>query len=243
MSMDKIYSRKRICLPKLERFGYQAKTPIPKKQKWKIIKISSIIFIAIVTAKLMIESISPMLDKQCINMAKSIATKVSNEQATAVMAKYKYDDLCSITKDTNGNITMISANIIPINEIISDIAVKIQEELNKTENETFGIKMGSMTGSRLFSGRGPTIEIKMSTIGNLDTDLKSEFSSAGINQTLHKMYLQVECQVAVLTPFHTIEEKITNQVLLEEVVIVGTTPNTYYNFEGISKENVLEVIE
>ena len=159
------------------------------------------------------------------------------------MAKYKYDDLCSITKDTNGNITMISANIIPINEIISDIAVKIQEELNKTENGTFGIKMGSMTGSRLFSGRGPTIEIKMTTIGNLDTDLKSEFTSAGINQTLHKIYLQVECQVAVLTPFHTIEETIKNQVLLEEVVIVGTTPNTYYNIEGISKENVLEVIE
>ena len=232
-----------MCFPKLEMIGYQGKAPIPKKQKLKIVKIIGILLIAMLTAKFVIQSISPMLDKQCMNMAKSIATKVSNEQATAVMAKYKYDDLCSITKDTNGNITMISANIIPINEIISDIAVKIQEELNKTENGTFGIKMGSMTGSRLFSGRGPTIEIKMTTIGNLDTDLKSEFTSAGINQTLHKIYLQVECQVAVLTPFHTIEETIKNQVLLEEVVIVGTTPNTYYNFEGISKENVLEVIE
>lgn len=241
--MDKIYSRRRMCFPKLEMIGYQGKAPIQKKQKLKIVKIIGILLIAMLTAKFVIQSISPMLDKQCMNMAKSIATKVSNEQATAVMAKYKYDDLCSITKDTNGNITMISANIIPINEIISDIAVKIQEELNKTENGTFGIKMGSMTGSRLFSGRGPTIEIKMTTIGNLDTDLKSEFTSAGINQTLHKIYLQVECQVAVLTPFHTIEETIKNQVLLEEVVIVGTTPNTYYNFEGISKENVLEVIE
>lgn len=241
--MDKIYSRRRMCFLNLERLGYQGKAPLPKKQKLKMIKIIGIVLIAVVTAYFIVEAISPILDKQCMNIAKSVATKISNEQATAVMAKYQYEDLCTITKDSKGNITMISANIIPINEIISDIAVKIQEELNKTENSKFAIRMGSFTGSRLLSGKGPKIEITMSTIGNLDTDLRSEFTSAGINQTLHKMYLQVECEVSVLTPFHTIEEKIKNQVLLEEVVIVGTTPNTYYNFEGISSENVLEVLE
>ena len=138
---------------------------------------------------------------------------------------------------------MISSNVIVINEIISDIAIKIQEELNKVDNSKFKISMGSFTGSRVLSGRGPQIEVKMSTIGNLDTDLRSEFSDAGINQTLHKIYLQVECQVVILTPFDTIEEKIANQVLLSEAVIVGTTPSTYYNFEGVDKENVLEVIE
>lgn len=138
---------------------------------------------------------------------------------------------------------MISANVITVNEIISDIAIKIQEELNKLENSKFKISIGSFTGSRILSGRGPQIEVKMSTIGNLDTNLMSEFTEAGINQTLHKIYLQVECQVIVLTPYNTIEEKIVNQVLLAEAVIVGTTPNTYYNFQGIDKDNVLEVIE
>ena len=83
----------------------------------------------------------------------------------------------------------------------------------------------------------------MSTIGNLDTDLRSEFIDAGINQTLHKIYLQVECEVVILTPFDTIEEKITNQVLLAESVILGTTPNTYYNFEGTSEGDELEIME
>ena len=138
---------------------------------------------------------------------------------------------------------MISSNVIVINEIISDIAIKIQEELNKVENSKFKISMGSFTGSRVLSGRGPQMEVKMSTIGNLDTDLRSEFSDAGINQTLHKIYLQVECQVVILTPFDTIEEKIANQVLLSEAVIVGTTPSTYYNFEGVPNGNELEIIE
>lgn len=240
--MDKIYSRKRIHLPKLAITNYHGKLP-EQKEILKLFKIISIISIALVTANLILQSITPIIDKQCMHIAKAIATKVSNEQATVVMTKYKYEDLCNVTKDANGNIAMISANVIPINEIISDVAIKIQEELNKTENSKFTIKMGSFTGSKLLSGRGPSIEIKMSTIGNLDTDLRSEFTSAGINQTLHKMYLQVECVVAVLTPFHTIEEKITNQVLLEEVVIVGTTPNTYYNFEGMTKENAIDIVE
>lgn len=85
--------------------------------------------------------------------------------------------------------------------------------------------------------------MKMSTIGNIDTDLKSEFISKGINQTLHRIYLQIQCQVIVLTPFETIEEKITNQVLLTEVVIVGVTPSTYYNFEGVTDESALNVLE
>lgn len=240
--MDKIYSRRRLHLPKLAVLFSNEKIP-DHKQKMKIIKVICIITVAMITATFMIKSVSPILDKQCVNMAKGVATKISNEQATAVMSKYKYEDLCTVTKDASGNITMISANVIPVNEIISDIAIKIQEELNKTENSKFTIKMGSFIGSRLFSGRGPNIEIKMSTIGNLDTDLKSEFSSAGINQTLHKIYLQVECEVAILTPFHIVEDKIKNQVLLAEAVIVGTTPNTYYNFEGMTKDNVLEIVE
>ena len=46
-----------------------------------------------------------------------------------------------------------------------------------------------------------------------------------------------------MTPYHTIEEQIINQVLLAEAVIVGTTPNTYYNLEGMTKENVTDIIE
>lgn len=239
--MDKIYSRKRIKIPKIEVFYKNKKDP-NYKNIIRLVKITFIIMLACITAYVIVNAISPIIDKECINMAKSIATNISNEQATHVMSRYKYEDLCNITKDNNGNITMVSANVIPINEIISDIPILIQKELNKTENCKFEISLGSFTTSRLISGRGPKIEVKMSTIGNLDTDLRSEFTSAGINQTLHKIYLQVECNVVILTPFETIEEKITNQVLLAEAVIVGTTPDTYYNFVG-SEGHELEIIE
>lgn len=241
--MDKIYSRRRLTMPKLNISIWNQNSNKDNKIKLKIIKITIIILIASFTFMRSIEAIKPIMDKQCENIAKSVATKISNEQATIVMSRYSYDDLCNVSKDVNGNISMISSNVITINEIISDVAIKIQEELNKKENSSFKIKLGSLTGTRILSGRGPDINIKLQVIGNLDTDLRSEFEEAGINQTLHRMYLQVECNVIILTPFKTTEEKIINQVLLAEAVIIGTTPNTYYNLEGMEKSNLIDVIE
>lgn len=242
--MDKIYSRKRF--PKISFLHIQNKLPKgteENKKIRKIIKIIIILIIAILVVKRSFESVEPILNKQCIDIAKSIATQISNNEATAVMRNYKYEDLTTITKDSDGNITMIKANIIPVNEIISDIAVRIQEQLDSTESDTFNIRLGSFTGSKILSGRGPKIPIKMATMGNVETDLRSEFTSAGINQTLHRIYLQLDCKVTILTPIHSIEENISNQVLLAEAVIVGQIPNTYYNLEGLEKGNLIDVIE
>ena len=85
--------------------------------------------------------------------------------------------------------------------------------------------------------------IRISTIGNIETDLKSEFTTQGINQTLHRVYLQVKCEVSILTPYDDITEKITNQVLIAENIIVGKIPNTYYNLEGMNTNGAIDVIE
>lgn len=103
---------------------------------------------------------------------------------------------------------------------------------------------GSFTGFKLLAGRGPGIKIRISTIGEVETDLRSEFTSQGINQTLHRVYLQVKCNINILTPFDNISRQIINQVLLMENVIVGNIPNTYYNLEGINgSSDALEIIE
>ena len=226
--MDKIYSRRRN---------------IENKKMKKIIILFTIFIIGIITAKFILSAIIPIVDKECRDICKIIATKVSNEQATKVMNNYKYDDMTVITKDSKGNIAMISANMITVNEITSDIAIKIQEAFEKNENAVFNIKLGSFLGSKMLSGRGPDIEIKLKTTGNIETNLISQLESTGINQTLHKIYLEVKCKVSVLTPFETIEEQIVNQILLAESVIIGTTPNTYYNLEGLDQKESLEAME
>ena len=237
---SKIYSRPRIRLPKIF-FSNGGDKSLKRKQK--IAKIFIIMVIAFSTVKIVLDAISPIFEALCEDKAKSIATIISNNEATNVMKDHTYDELFTIEKDNDGNITMIKSNVIQINEIISDVAVKIQNSINERGKENIKITIGSFTGSKLLSGRGPGIPIKISSIGNVETDLRSEFSAQGINQTLHRVYLQVDCEVSVLTPYNTISENVSNQVLLIENVIVGKIPNTYYNLDGIDSSNVLDIIE
>ena len=118
--MSKIYSRPRIRIPKIV-------THTGKKMQSKKAKMFLILIIAFSTVKVILDAVLPIFDTLCENKAKSIATIISNEQATNVMKEHSYEELFSIEKDNNGNITMIKTNVVPINEIISDVAVKIQE--------------------------------------------------------------------------------------------------------------------
>ena len=238
---DKIYSRNRFRLPKI----IIQNNMDPKKQRnaSKVTKIVVILIIAISVATIGINGIQPIIEENCKSIARSVATKVSNIKATEVMAKYEYDDILEISKDQNGNITRVGTNIFTINKIISDIPVYIQEELEREENSKFKIPLGSFLGSKLFSGMGPKVNIKIQMVGDIQTDLRSEFSTAGINQTLHRIYLEIKCNVVILTPFKTIQEEISNQVLIAEGVIVGEIPNTYYNLDGITKDNAIDIIE
>ncbi len=94
------------------------------------------------------------------------------------------------------------------------------------------------------AGRGPNVRIRISSIGTVETELKSEFIAKGINQTLHRIYLQVKCKLEILTPFEDIAKDITNQILLMENIIVGHIPDTYYNLEGMeSGSDTLNVVQ
>lgn len=65
----------------------------------------------------------------------------------------------------------------------------------------------------------------------------------GINQAIHRLYLDVTSEVSILTPYDTIEDSISNEVVLIENVIVGLVPSTYYNLEGMENESMLDIIK
>ena len=136
--MHKIYSRPRIRIPKI---FFQARNEMKNKKARKLIKILLVVMIAFLTVKFSLDSVLPIFDTLCENEAKSIATIVSNEQATNVMREHSYDELFTIEKDAEGNITMIKSNVIPINEIISDVANKIQIELDNKGRDNIQIAL------------------------------------------------------------------------------------------------------
>lgn len=219
--MCKIYSRNRLNIFKNKKLNRN------KKKSKSLFYLPICIFIILIYF-VVSKSISPIFDNICEDKAKSIAINIINNQTVNEIKNYTYDDLFSIEKDKNGNIQMINANIFIIDKITSNITTQIQGQLENNENSVINIAIGSFLGINILSGVGPTLPIRIVSSGKVDTDLKSEFISQGINQTLHRIYLQINCQVSILTPFKTIKQDIISQVLLSENVIIGQIPS-YYN--------------
>lgn len=237
--MSKIYSRWRLQIPNISNKNMGRNSKNIKKAS----KILIILLIAILVFKTILDAVGPVFDAICKEKAKSLATIITNEQVSNIIKEYSYEDIFTIEKDNEGNINMIKLNVVPVNQITSSIAVNIQNEINNQGRDDIGIALGTFTGVKLLASRGPNVNIKISTIGNIETELKSEFAAQGINQTLHRVYLQIKCNISILTPFNTIEEQITNQVLIAENVIVGKIPSTYYNLEGLEGSQAIEVVE
>lgn len=137
--MSKIYSRPRIRIPKI--ILTNKRDRLNKEKSAKMARIVIILIIAFSTFKIILDAVYPIFDTLCENRAKSIATMISNEEATNVMKEHTYDEMFTVEKDSNNDIAMIKSNIIAINEIISDVAVKIQQRLDSGKKENISIAL------------------------------------------------------------------------------------------------------
>jgi len=232
--IDKIYSRPRLKLPRLRKLNNRN----AKKLYYFVILWITVI----VTLYTVMNSIGPIFEKVCLEKSKEIGTKILNSESTEVLKGVDYNDLIKVEKDDNSNIKMVKSNVVLINLLASDITYRIQEKLSELKKVDVKIAMGALMGSRMLAGIGPSINIRIVPIGSVETEFKSEFVSAGINQTIHRLYLLVKCEVNVLTSYNTIDAIIENQILFAENIIVGDIPDSYYNLEGIGKDDVMEVI-
>lgn len=236
--MDKIYSRRRFLIKP----SFRKKLPNNIGIK-KIYKILIIFVIMIIIVKLLLNYIEPIFETMCEEKVKSVATIITNQQSTITMNKYQYEQLYTIEKDENGDIVIIRSNVVPINNMISDLTENIQKEFDRIERTEINIPMGNLSGLYFLSGTGPNIKVKVSITGTVDTEVKSEFIAQGINQTLHRIYVSFVCNMKIVTPLRNYEKEITNQVIVAEHVIVGNIPDAYYNFDDINSEEALNLIE
>ena len=237
--MDSIYSRKRIRLPKIK-LSKNKRINVNMNKKSLILIV--IIIIAIITFKVSLDYINPMFNSLCNLRAKGIATKIVNREAKASLENVDYNDLITIVRDTNGNITMVKANVIAINRIASELTLQIQKALEDETETTIYIPISSFFGSEIFYNVGPKIPIKLTSSGIVTTDFKSEFVNSGINQTMHRIFLYTTCKVNIVTPIRTISNEFNNEILVAETVLVGPIPDTYYNIEGLNSQDAIEFI-
>lgn len=231
--MDIIYSRKRIKIPKRE------KAHLGKNAK-KFFSIFVILVTTFFTFYSLFKSLNPVFESLALEKAREIGTRIMNEASNKILQNYDYGNI--VTIENNDNSKVLKTDVVVINKIASEIALEVEDKFQNLKKDTISIPVGSLTGNRYLIGTGPNIDIKIIPAGNIRTQIKNEFESKGINQTIYRIYLELTCNVSIVTGYKTINDEITNQVLLVETVVVGDVPGAYYNLNGVSKNDALEII-
>ena len=63
--------------------------------------------------------------------------------------------------------------------------------------------------------------------GYAKSKLLSNFASAGINQTLHRIILKVSVNVYLVMPWYRASSSVEAEFILAETLIVGKVPDAY----------------
>ena len=84
----------------------------------------------------------------------------------------------------------------------------------------------------MLSGRGPDVTFFAAVDGVAKTELRDEFSAAGINQTYHRVYLDITLQVLVTVMGHREVREVAVPAVMAQTVLMGTVPETYWNWHG-----------
>ena len=147
-----------------------------------------------------------------------------------------YEQLVDFDKDAEGHVTALRSNMAAFNRLQASIADDILQRMAEVSSTDLAIPIGTLTGSPLLAGRGPCLRVRMQSVGTATARFDNQFSSAGINQTRHRIILDVDVHVSILLPGLTTYTKVSNEISVAETVIVGGVPDTYTYFSTTPDE-------
>lgn len=205
-----------------------------QQRKYKLIRRLVSIFLVLVILSIFLVAwfywrlLSPTILDIAQTRLKAETTFAINEAVCAALNAYAdFSDFVYIEKDNQGEITMISANTAQVNMLAHSTAVLCQSKINALKSFDVEIPIGALSGISLLSEKGPTVNVVVSPVGKVSCNFESNFETAGINQTLHRIYINVQSRVDLIMPTSHVQVETVTPILLRESVIIGKVPDIF----------------
>lgn len=215
--------------------------PKSKLKRRLLILVLIIVFVLTTILLYFNKVVNPIILSITESKVTSLSTKAVNSAVSEVLVENNlYEELVTICTNEAGDVVMIQANSILINKLSRDLARASQTKLETIGTQGISIPMGSFTGMPIFIGRGPEVRLKIMPIGAIQCSFLSEFVQAGINQTNHKIYVNLTSTLNVILPVSNKQIVSNTQLLICENIIVGKIPEVYLSTSGI--KNLMDLI-
>ena len=161
--------------------------------------------------------------------ARAMAVQVLNQSAAELLSTggVTYDSLMTVVSDGEGRVRLIQANTPEMNRLAAQVSLLAQEKLQGRGDQAVKVPLGSALGLTIFGGAGPKVVVRILPVGSVHAQFHTDFQTAGINQTRHRVTLVLTAQVQLVVPTGAQRVEVSTQVAMAESIIVGEVPQTF----------------
>ena len=150
----------------------------------------------------------------------------------------------NVKYDENGKPLTVEANSADMIKIKTQFTSVFSSMLKKHGNIIkVSVPIGTLIGHEYTIGRGPKISFNLQFSCTVNTELKSSFLDAGVNNTLHTTALFVTNDIYIIIPWGHSSKSVCTKYIISETVIVGDVPDAFTNIHGADEEITDDIID
>ena len=138
-----------------------------------------------------------------------------------------YSSLVTLSMNGEGEVTSVQSNVVNINRLKANVNERVEREIERLSAVDIQIPIGTLMGVQLLHGKGFTVGMTVEPLGYATTTIISEFTEAGINQTRHRIIIEISADVDALIPGYQTRVPVKTSIVAAETVIVGRVPDAY----------------
>lgn len=168
--------------------------------------------------------VAPLVTNIVIENTRMKVSEAIDDMTDRQLQNTNYEDFVIVRYDNEGKMTFFQVNSINVDLFARKVTALIREEMSKFENDGINIPIGTVSGIPFLSDLGPEITLNILNLGVVDADFTSEFISAGVNQTVHRLYMKIIVNMKIILPGYSLSFDNSSTVIICESVIVGDVP-------------------
>lgn len=182
-------------------------------------------------------NVKPLVFSLAEARSAAMASRVlSGAMAEALGDGIGYDELMNVRMDEKGQVALLSANTVRMNLLADRAGEAALRRLENMSSERVSVPLGAALGLTLLAGSGPLIPVSVVPVGSIGTNFATEFEACGINQTRHKVYLQLTASIRIVIPTGAKTTQVTANMLVAESIIVGAVPEGFVGYDLTEEE-------
>ena len=171
----------------------------------------------------------PVVAEIAAAQAQNTMTAVIEGAVTTDLAsrQISYADFVTIQREDGGAITALTTDMARMNLLRAELTATILEALEDVDVSNIQVPLGSLFDLEPLWAKGPALKARAMTIGTVRAEFDSQFTSAGVNQTLHRIWIDINVPMTLLLPGGEVETELHTRLCVAETVVVGQVPDTY----------------